>query len=1086
MKMLSKTHSNSTNDASANHADLSSNPTPPAATATQTDPTPQTTPNTPAFDRVYKMLNAEQKKAVDAIEGPVMVMAGPGTGKTQVLAARIANILKKTDVSPFNILALTFTEAAAKNMRERVVKMIGKEGYYVQISTFHSFCSEVVRTNPEYFPIDRGSEPLSDLEKYDLFQNIMKDLSLKVLYSLNKPQMYTRDIISAIANLKKESISPGDFEEILQKEGQNLQAIIEENENSKKKIITKTALQKKQKSLAKQKELVAIYHEYEKRLRHSLRYDFEDMIALVAQAFSENESLLLDYQEKLQYFLVDEYQDTNNAQNEVVDLLASYWGDEANIFVVGDPHQSIFRFQGASVENMLGFINRYKSALIITLTTGYRCHDLLYSAAHQLIANNELTSSAVLGKHTHQKELEVALDQQLTSPHGEGDKINFYTAPSQTVELIYVAEQVKNLINIGVEPEEVAILYHKNIESTELQEIFEKWGIRYEIDGGDDVLSTEVIRQLLELFKLILAVRVEANESSLFEVMCYEWSGLNKLSVMKLMRSVGQSKEGVVGTVLLGFDRFSSKYPNSGLSEEQFTAIEQFVTHLLEWSVLDAQQIFTKWFEQVINQSGFLNWILEHEHKIEYLTNLNSLYREVKALASSNHELKLQGFLDSIELMKEYKISLRSEDLNISRGAVRFSTVHKAKGQEWDHVFIIHLTDKKWGNVRDRNLVPLPEGLIKNVDISKKERNEDERRLFYVALTRARKRVTLSFPETTIMTNRTKDEVKSMFIDEIDDFLKPVSEENSVEFLENYQQNLSKLLMPPPVMEKKIEVEQFLKNIVDNMSLSLTKLNLYLRDPQEFVNSKLLHVPRAKEPYESFGTAVHKALEEYYKYYKKHDDKLPLADLQQIFRTSLENELMDKREFTKRLDYGFEVLEKYHQIINLDGVDTIFIERFFGGGANRAMLGDIRLDGRMDRVDWIDREKKTVRVIDYKTGPQKTINAIEGKVSTERFSERELNLPENLRGPYQRQLLFYRLLADLDPTFLPKVTEGVFVFVEPDKSSGKIVTRVFELTDQDVNDLRGLIVEVMSEIRSLKFMNEVEMGSVTPKDTSRY
>ncbi|MFZ1721555.1 MAG: UvrD-helicase domain-containing protein, partial [Microgenomates group bacterium] len=240
------------------------------------------------FTQTISTLNSAQRAAVDAIDGPVMVIAGPGTGKTQVLAARIATILKKTDEQPHNILALTFTDAAAKNMRERIVKMIGEAGYYVRITTFHAFCSQVINSHPEYFPIDRDSQPLTDLELYDLYQTIILESSIEQMKPLNMPLHYLRDIMGAISQLKREGVTPDVFEKIVEKE-------IFEFEQEKEEL-TKVLQKKQEKNILKHQELLTLYREYQKRLRASLRFDFDDMIALVVQAFSEHELLLREYQ----------------------------------------------------------------------------------------------------------------------------------------------------------------------------------------------------------------------------------------------------------------------------------------------------------------------------------------------------------------------------------------------------------------------------------------------------------------------------------------------------------------------------------------------------------------------------------------------------------------------------------------------------------------------------------------------------------------------------------------------------------------------------------------------------------------------
>lgn len=998
------------------------------------------------FNQTYTKLNPQQKQAVDTIEGPVMVLAGPGTGKTQVLAARIANILLKTDTNPSSILALTFTESAAKNMRQRLVDMIGKTGYYVQIATFHSFCNEVINTHPEFFPIDRDSEPLTDLERYDIFQSIIADLPFEEIKPINAPLFYVPDLIKTISDLKREGINVDTYLGLVEQEKQSFEMDV----NDPEKKISKTERAKKEKKIAKNLEVATVYREYDQRLRANVRFDFDDMIALVVTAFEKHELLLREYQENLHYFLVDEYQDTNSAQNKVVDLLASYWEEvdqQANVFVVGDPNQAIYRFQGASIENALSFTNRYQQAKIINLSIGYRCFQKVHDAAEKVIANNELKIDLLTGA-------------KLESPKGQGNLIKLYSAPSQTLELIYVAEQILQLIKSGVAADEIAVLFRHNRDITELQEVFDKWAIFYQIDGGDNLLENEHIRQVLMLFTVIDQVTHGESDDDLFEVMRYEWLGLDQLSVMKVGRQAGQTKFSV-------FDLIDQD------QDQSYQDLQSFLKLIKNWGQLDAQKVFPEWFENVVTESGYLKWIMEQPNKVDLLNHINSLYREIKALAQSNHSLNLHSFLEAIATMQQHGIRLKTEDLNISKDAVRLSTVHKAKGQEWEYVFIVHCIDGKWGNNRQRELLKLPDGVLKNTDISKKELNEDERRIFYVALTRAKKQVSISYPQTVISGNRTKDVVGSMFIEEVKtaDSLVEVVEDQTI--VAQADQHLAKLVSPAPEKELRLDSDEtaFYQSLVVDFKLSVTALNIYLKDPQEFLVNHLLRVPRAKPEPMAFGTAIHFALEQLFKHIQEHGQKPSLDFVLNHYQTSLKKELLTSNDFERRLAYGIKILTNYFSQLNQQDLHVLYIERYFGGGWSKAYLDDIPLSGRIDRVDWIDPVKKTVRVIDYKTGKPKSVNYIEGRLASMDLSEREQALPKSIRGPYKRQLLFYKLLAELDRSFIPKVTQGIFDFIEP-QPSGKLVQRQFDLPDEDVTELKNLIKEVMAEIRALKFISK--------------
>lgn len=1015
------------------------------------------------FQHTFRRLNPAQKQAVEAIEGPVMVIAGPGTGKTHVLTTRIANIINKTDTAPHNILALTFTESAATNMRRRLVNLIGSTGYYVRIETFHAFCSQVIQDHPEYFSIQRGSSPLTDLERYGLFEDILADLELEVIKPLNQPFFYLKECMGSISDLKREGYLPVDFKELLEKEAAELDAEKEE--------LTKTELKKRERNLAKQQELLQVYERYQIELRERLRYDFDDMIMLVMEAFEQEELLLREYQEQIHYFLVDEYQDTNAAQNKVVDLLVSYWQEHAeqpNLFVVGDPHQSIYRFQGASMENMLGFLDRYPQALVVTLEQGYRCTQLIYEAAHQLIANNSLTQI--------NDSLAPALNQVLQSPKQDGAKIQVYEAPSQVVELMVVVQRIKNLIASGVDPEEIAILYRNNRDASELQQALEHWGIKYEIDGGGNVLDSEKIRQLITLLQVVHELRLGESADQLFEVLCFDWSRPDCSLALKLARAAGKAKLSVIDLILSGYETFAQHHVGPAVSEAEFEQAQVFVEELLSWGILDAQLTFPEWFELVLDQSGFLDWLLELDSKVEHVGALNALYREIKALAQSQQHLNLEGFLQALQVMYEHNIWLEAEDLNVEADAINLATVHKAKGQEWQYVFLVHCTDGKWGNVRNRELLPLPEGLLQHTQLEKKERNEDERRLFYVALTRASKAVFASYPKNIVSAAQSKDAVATMFLSEIDTYTEAFTGKESTVVESEPTEFLGKLFRPEsPISYKKTDREYFAA-LVKNFPLSVTALNTYLKDPSEFILNSLLRVPRAKPEHMAFGTAMHAALEFVFKELQQTGQVPEEKRVFGMYQRSLEAELLVSLDFERRLAYGKEVLAAYLAQIDPSTVKPLFMERFFGGGSARTMLGDILLTGRIDRVDWIDQKAKTVRVIDYKTGRSKSENEIKGATKSANLSERELQLPETIRGPYQRQLVFYKLLTELDNTFVPTVTEAMFDFVEPNKQTGNFVTRSFTITDGAVADLKALIKTVMQEIRSLSFLETLEQN----------
>jgi len=451
------------------------------------------------------------------------------------------------------------------------------------------------------------------------------------------------------------------------------------------------------------------------------------------------------------------------------------------------------------------------------------------------------------------------------------------------------------------------------------------------------------------------------------------------------------------------------------------------------------------------------------------LNELNSLYKEIKSMVSGDRQFKLADFLNSILLMKEHRLQITVEDLNIKQGAVNLATVHKAKGQEWEHVFMIMCNDGKWGNRSKRELLPLPEGILEHTQVTDKERNEDERRAFYVALTRAKLSVTISYPQTIIGEGRSDEKSASQFLHELGEWATEISDQ---QLLEQSDDLLLKLVEPPLIKEPSVDEKQFFQTLLKDFKLSVTALNTYLKDPKEFLENNLLRFPRAKEPFMAFGTAVHSALEKLYREYLQTNQLPSLEYLLDQFQNSLKAELLTDQEYQRRLEYGNQVLSNYYQHHSVNIPQVIEVERMVGYGWKKAVLGnDIQLTGKIDRLDWLDKDKKTVKVIDYKTGKPKSENQIIAQTRSSVLSERERELPDTIRGPYQRQLVFYKLLCELDRSFNHKVQVGVFDFIEPaNKETNKVITREFEITDQAVDDLKQLIKLVMKEIRELEFL----------------
>ena len=963
----------------------------------------------PQFQTAYQQLNPAQKKAVDLIEGPVMVVAGPGTGKTQVLSVRIARILQQTDTPPEAVLALTFTESGAKAMRQRLLEMIGPASYYVSINTFHAFAALVINTYPAEFEITSQAQVLSDLEKVEIISQILQTHQFRYIKPPARPEMYVKALLKAIQDLKREAISVSDFTQLLQ------QVELEE------------------KQAARLQEVSQVYQAYQTELTKRQRYDYEDMINLVLQQFEHNHDLLRQLQERYLYFLADEYQDTNTAQNQLLFKLAEFWGDQANIFVVGDPDQSIYRFQGATMENVLSFRQHYPTAEIIYLNYNYRSQQTVLDAAYSLIQHNQVKSQDLLD------DWQTGALQSQTE--WQADKLKLARLPSEVVEAAFVGDQIKRLLAQGVPANQIAVVYRDNADADFLGDILARMGIAYNLEGGIDVLTAADVNKLLRVFTVIDQLKTGSEDLDLFTLLSYEFWGIEMLSLYQLARYASRKRV-----------NFLEAINQPELTEKQVHQIDrirQVLDQLIAWGRWDQELPLVELMERVINQSGLLQWILQQSNSVRRLNQLNSFFGWVKQLNYSNHQLDIAQLLANVRLMQQQGIKIWENDLDIDVNAVRLSTAHKVKGLEFDYVFIVKAYDGKWGNKKVRQLIKLPEQLMPLSHQLKKEKNEDERRLFYVALTRAKKQCWITFADSY----QERQVVPSMFISEIDSSC--LQTVDTSEFQASLSQWLPQLFQPLPQSQPSESEKEFLRSVLASFKMNPTALNTYLTCPYKFKLNQLLRTPAAKPAAMAYGTAIHKALEMALRQYQR-TGKLPqLEYVTQQFLAALDKELIPQDSQAEWRERGVEALTRYWQEYSEQLPKPIFTERFFGSNFNPVYLTDIPLSGKVDKVELISADTKQVRVVDYKTGKVRSRNQIEGKTKYD-------------DGGYKRQLVFYQILANRDRSFDYQVVETQLDFVEPNPS-GKLVKHSFKITQQEVDEMEALIKHVMEQIRQLEF-----------------
>lgn len=988
------------------------------------------------FTKQYKNLNTAQKEAVDATEGAVMVVAGPGTGKTQVLTLRIANILLKTQVNPENILALTFTEAAAYEMRKRLLSIIGHDAYRVDITTFHSFCNNFIKHHQEEFAHIISSVSINDIEQLEIIKTCLDSLDLTLLKPLGDLSYYLKPILSQINELKRENVTPEKFNTALiefKKELDVLPDLYHEKGAHKGKM--KSIYQKAYKDYEKNKELLKVYSEYQNKLLENKKYDYNDMLLEVIQKFSDHPYLLQLLQEKFQYFLVDEHQDTNAAQNKIVESLCNYF-ENPNLFVVGDEKQAIFRFQGATLENFLYFKKMYPQAKLINLSENYRSTQTILDASYNVILNNPKSTQIL-------SEMEGLVKKTI---HPE-KRIELVKIKRSDFEYYWIAEKIKDLIK-DIPGHEIAILARNNKDLDPLISVFDSFKIPYIVESDNNVLEDIDVQKLIILLRVI-ATPLNNRDEFTKKALLFDCFKIAPLDILKIIRKSYEGKNSV----------WEILQDNQLLVELEVTSrkeIEGFVSLFVdeEKGLIKkaSNERFDKVFVDTLNQSGLLQRILQKGHSQEILSRVTRLYDMVKEEVGKNPLYSVPDFLKHIDLLSENDISLKQNAQILPKGVVRLMTVHKSKGLEFDCVFIINCSDGHWGNSKKRgSLFNIPwENLELRLDKDlEDDSNVDERRLFYVALTRARKNVFLTLSSTS---QDGKEQIPSQFVTEIpESFIDNVDVSSFENELLKHQEKL--LGFKTNEKEKKNSLlfsKDYIAELFRRQGLSVSALNNYLECPWKFFFVNLIRIPESINDSGLFGNAIHGALNSYILALKKGkaDEELLLKK----FKEEMELQPISKENVERFRQRGDLALREYYKQRAISWNKELESEIDIKG---IRINPDIILNGKLDMIEPIDGT--IVDVTDFKTGKQKSRNEIEG-------------LTRSSDGNYKRQLVFYKILLNYYKNNFFKMRNGVIEFVEPNEK-GEIKKEVFLISKEEEESLLKEIIEVGNQILEFSFWN---------------
>ena len=1066
------------------------------------------------FASRYKKLNDQQRRAVDQIDGPVMVVAGPGTGKTELLSMRAANILKQTDVLPENILCLTFTEAGSIAMQKRLIDIIGRDAYGVSIFTFHAFGTEIMNKYREYFYSGAEVRPADDLARHRIITEILDSLDYNNPLRSRMNGSYTAigDIISAISDLKRAGLTDAEFgllldatQSTVEQAGKLLSEVFtsrvskgtkdtlaailpqieaieevspisgistlkdalasslahtlaaaEAHEKTtpplsdwKKEWMTasidKTSILKAQKTLPKLRALQHVYGLYLQIMAEAQLIDYDDMIMQVVHAMEVHDDLRYDLQEKYQYIMVDEFQDTNLAQMRILHNLINnpVVEDQPNILVVGDDDQAIYGFQGAEIGNILTFKDAYSRTELVTLTDNYRSVQPVLDSAREVI----IQGTERLERHMPE------LDKTLTA-HRSGDsdvRITQYVTIHD--ERQATAAAIRQLRESGVSASEIAIIARKHSDLVNLLSYLNSQDVPVSYDRRDNVLDDEIIMQLEHVGTIVHALSTGQHDQAdtlLPELISHPAWGVSPSTVWEISLTARKNRVHWLET-MREFEAtqplFSWLIAASG--QALHLPLERMIDVLIGNEVIDGGYVspLKNYFFAEDKRQGNLARYTAH------LENLITIRRRLREHASGTTAPKLAEFLDFMQQNRETDTRITSyRHIGEDDHAVRLLTAHGSKGLEFDHVFVVNATDPMWGEKASGRSPSI--SFPPHLRLRQNADNYDERlRLFYVAMTRARNGLHISYATEN---DSAKETLRAAFL--LGSGLH-YQEESASDGSKALEDAALHQWYAPIINIPAVDMQQYLAPILQTYKISASHINNFIDvshgGPQQFLLNYLLRLPQAIAPANGYGIAVHAALQRAHDHLRATGSHLPEEDILREFDKHLETMPLTDDEHRHYQQQGSDALrtflaQKYESFVPDQQAELSF-------AGQEVRIGEAILTGKLDVIQF-DKDSKTAIVTDYKTGSPLT------------SWEKGADYQKVKAHKYRQQLLFYKLLVEHSRDWHNyTMSDGILQFVEPNDSGAIVDLRLSNVDPAELERFTRLITVIWQRIMALDF-----------------
>ncbi len=1012
-------------------------------------------------------LNENQKQAVEHKKGPLLIIAGAGTGKTAVITRRVIHIMKSKWAKPSEILALTFTEKAAEDMVERID--IAMEYGYEEpwVSTFHAFCDRILKENGHYIGLDTNFSLMTQAQSYIFMRKHLFDFPLDIFRPQGNPTQFISDLIRHFSRLQDEDCSPKEYLKFVKN-------LSQETEKEKQRY-------------QELKELAQTYEMYSKFKIEESKLDFGDLITLTLKLFRERPAVLRKYQDQFKYILVDEFQDTNYTQNVLVNTLVlgkDYKNKRElsrNLTVVGDDDQAIYKFRGAAISNILQFKERYPDAKEIVLTQNYRSRQEVLDSAYRLIKHND----------PHRLEVTENINKRLVESRvfeeDDEDAVNLLVAGNDNAEAEWVAEKILNLTgredfeaesrgSISFDESgqssilkgdsegkskyafsDFAILTRSNAQSDIFVQTLRYYGIPYKLGGQRGLYTREEIQNLISFLKILAdytdgIAMYDLLSMQIWGISSREFVELNKLareehiSLFEKLEELWEVKLGEENWDIEELGVEDKNILKKILSPVSISSISDFLLIIDNGlKMMQKSKSIGEILYHFVTESGYIQYLLDNEsnENLFKVSNIAKFFDLIKEFEKNNPQTNIYEFLDYLEYSIRVGDSPTVDQTDFDDfDGVNILTVHSAKGLEFSVVFMCNLVSNRFPTRNMSDRIPIPDELIKesiSEDLdSKEEHVQEERRLFYVGATRAQERLYLTAANYYGDAKRKKK--PSIFLYEIldQDVDKSFSKPDVGGIEESAQERLTHYSVEDDILETDMQ------DIDTTKRVSYSQLNTYEDCPKKYKYAYILRVPSKPHASLSFGTTIHNTLKDFYTLHREAKEGLEgivgLPDQQkllELYNTHWVPRGYDsKAHEEKRKKSGERMLKSYYKNLYSENQRPYRLEESFS-----VHVDDSVFVGKIDRIDIVDdsKEKMEVEIVDYKTG----------KVKNKANIKKDLQLP------------LYALFAEEKLGL--KVVGAKYVFVEHSE-----VVEV-DVSEEKKNEARDRVVEIIEKIRKQNF-----------------